>query len=739
MSDILNWIDQQVKDEFKKNRRVMSYDEYLLLVKERPEEQLRGSARYALDMMEHYGSQKLPNGLTRYSLFDQPIDGVAPKLVGHEEVQMQLHQALKSFSRQGLNNQLVLLHGPNGSAKSTIIHALMNGMERYSKEDAGAMYAFNWVFPTERITKGGIGIQSRVEKTDSLDSFAKIPDDEISARVPSELRDHPFLLIPQDQRQSVLEKLLGKERAMKIWEGLPNYLKKGDLDHRSKLIFEALLNANQGDYRKVLRHIQVERFFFMRRYRQGLVTIEPQMHVDAQYHLLSLSKSLSNLPASLQGLNLFTMTGDLVEGNRGAVEYSDLLKRPIDTFKYLLSACETGSVNVGSTIAYLDTLLLGSSNELQLDAFKEFPDFASFKGRMRLIRVPYLLSYSQEQQIYAPILKQFAAEKPVSPHTDWAIALWATLSRLKKPNSVNYPSEVGALVSTLSPLEKAKLLNSGEIPERFAPEERKIVKANLKLISEEYAQIPYYEGRMGASVRELKNILFDASQNPAYPCLSPLSVFAELDRFVQRVTEYEFLRQEVKDDYHDSHKFIDVVTDEYLNVIDKEVRDSVGLYQSNQWEDFMRRYVLHVSCLIKKEKIKNAITGLMENPDMKLIEEFEKIVDASSKEKDIESFRQNIITQVGAWSLDHPNAPVVYSQVFPDFWKRLERYYFETQKMLLTQMHDALPIYNTEGADSLSSDGVKLARKTVESMKSRFGYSDAGAKEVITFLMKKRY
>ena len=233
------------------------------------------------------------------------------------------------------------------------------------------------------------------------------------------MRDHPLLMIPQENRKEFLSKLVGEDKANALWEQMPHYLTQGDLCHRCKQIFDVLLTANGGDYRKVLSHVQVERIYFARRYRKGLVTIEPQMHVDAQYHQLTYNKSMGQLPASLQSLNLFTLTGDLVDGNRGLIEYSDLLKRPVDSFKYLLGACETGSVNVGNSIAYVDTVMIGSTNEMQLDAFKEFPDFTSFKARIELIRVPYLLSVSEEKQIYASQLAQMSGDKHLAPHVAW--------------------------------------------------------------------------------------------------------------------------------------------------------------------------------------------------------------------------------------------------------------------------------------------------------------------------------
>lgn len=738
-AEVLGSIDQKIRKEFESNRRVLSYKEYLLLVGESPVAQTRGSAQYAADMMDHFGREPDPvSGLDRFKVFDLGVDGHAPSVVGQEQVQNQIYRTFKTFSRQKINNKLILLHGPNGSAKSSLIHALMAGFETYSQAPEGAMYTFNWIFPVDKVTKGSLGINSYSKAREEVLSYARLVDEDVAARIPCDLRDHPLLLIPAEQRLATLENLMGKDKAHEVWDRMPVYLTQGGPCHRCKMIADALLTANNGDFHKVLMHVQVERFYYSRRYRSGLVTIEPQMHVDAQFHQLTYNRSMAQLPASLQSLNLFALGGDLVEGNRGLIEYSDLLKRPVDTFKYLLTACETGSVNVGSTIAYLDTLLMGSTNEIQLDAFKEFPDFMSFKARIELIRAPYLLQVGAEKQIYQPQLRQMAGEKHIAPHVAWTVALWAVLTRLKKPNSINFPPNVSALVSNLTPLEKARFYDNGELPGAMAPEDRKILKAARNRLLEEYTNVPYYEGRMGASAREMKSILFDAAQNPEFPCLSPLSVLRQTEEFVKHVSEYEFLKQDVKDGYHNAAEFVNTVRNEYLNRVDREVRDSIGLYDSVQWEEFLRRYVAQISLVLKKEKTKNPITGRMEDPDFSLIAEFEKIVEAPDDSAARDAFRQNIISQIGAWSLDHPKEQVVYAKVFPDFWRKLEKHYFESQKALLTQMHDAIVVYGTDDADP-DSEGSRLARKTVENMRAKLGYCEHCAKEVITFLMKSRY
>jgi serine protein kinase len=194
----------------------------------------------------------------------------------------------------------------------------------------------------------------------------------------------------------------------------------------------------------------------------------------------------------------------------------------------------------------------------------------------------------------------------------------------------------------------------------------------------------------------------------------------------------------VKDGYHDNVEFISTVRKEYTTRIDREVRESIGVYDIKQWEDFLRRYVQHVSLVLKKEKVKNTITGKLDDPDFPLIEEFERIVEAPSSTSDKDAFRQNIISQVGAWSLDHPGQPVVYSKIFPEYFLKLEKHYFETQKGLVTKMHNALKLFGTDDP-SIDQEGHQLAVKTLGHMTQNLGYCEHCAREVVTFLMRTKY
>ena len=733
-------IHESIKAEYEKQRRLLTFDEYLDLLKTEPARQTRSSAQYVTDMMDSFGKTG-----RRFNVFDQEFTDSRFRLVGQEAVQESIYNILKSFIREGVNNKLVLLHGPNGSAKTSIIGCLMRGMEEYSQKPEGAVYRFHWVFPADRHGKPALGLgRDGGASHDDGESYAKLPDTDIAARISCELRDHPLFLIPQKQRVQMLKDL-----------GLPNdfipseYIQKGDLSQKSKKIFEALLRSHKGDYKKVLRYVQVERFYISKRYRDAAVTIEPQMHVDATAQQITMDRSASMLPSSLQFLSLFDLHGDLVDGNRGIVEYNDLLKRPIDAFKYLLTTTETGTVTVGGTTAFIDSLLVGTCNEAQLDAFKEYPDFPSFRARIELVRVPYLLDYKKETEIYKTQVRRLAGDRHVAPHTLESAALWAVLCRLKKPNASHYPGNFAYLVNSITPPEKARLFAEGLMPSRLSSDERKLLKSHVDDIRAEYAAVPYYEGRIGPSPREMKIILFNALERNEKGILSPLGLFDELEDFVKRTSEYDYLREDVVEGYHDCRAFIQTSRDTYLDNLDVEVRASLGVHDDLQYSAFLRKYIMNVTAHLKREKIRNPVTGRDEAADPTLMDEFEKVVGVL---EDREHFRQNIMTQLGVYALENTNASrdgLDYSRIFPDLMKRIRDFYIDEHTQLMKRVYDVITLFEGRGSYPQLNEArtrtveqveaEKIALAMIENMKTKFAYNDVSAREAFVHLFKKRY
>ncbi len=739
--EFLSSLGEKIRDGFSANRRVLSYSEYLSAVLESPRRHLRSSPQYVKDAIDYYGSEDVeyPWGtIRRYKVFDCPWADGRDRLVGQEEVQGRIYRALENFVHEGTSNKLVLLHGPNGSAKSTLVRCIGRGLQHYSTRDEGCLYRFNWIFPAEKLSKGGIGFSgTSLESAAPGDSYAYLPDELIDAKLHDELCDHPMFLLPAGERRAFLDEVVEKNPELGDFV-LADYLQFGKLSHKNRIIYEALLASYQGDYLKVLRHVQIERFFIRSRYREGFVTVEPQLAVDARETQLTMDRSVSALPAALQSLTLYEYSGEVVNANRGLIEYSDLLKRPLEAYKYLLTTVEHASLSLPNATLFLDLVFIGTTNEIHLSAFKEIAEFQSFKGRLELVRVPYLLDFQQEEQIYEQKIREAAGTRHVAPHCSYVAALWAVLTRMRKPQADTYPKEVASLISKLSPMDKAELYSLGRAPEELKADDAKNLVAHLREVWKESESLPDYEGRSGASPRELLTAIFNAANSTTYPYVSPLAVLSEIEDLIKQVSVYEFLkRQALPGGFHAFPDLIERVRERLIDRIDDEVRSSLGLVEETEYERVFQRYVTHVMHWTKKEKVFNPTTKRNEDPDEKMMREVEKTLEVGTS--DSERFRHDLITRIGAWSLDHPNAKPEYTVIFADYFKRLKKDYFEKQKKIVGRGVNEMLMMLTGGEKTLSAEGRKRGAAAVEVFQERFGYIEESARDSVQLLVRSRY
>jgi predicted Ser/Thr protein kinase len=742
--DAKGWLSQatgEMREAFTSNRRVMSFSEYFTLFGTDVRRQVRSAAQYLRDVFDHFGAESVrtPRGpMIRWRLFDCPWDTGKDSLMGQEEVQASVYRLISNFAREGRTNRLILLHGPNGSAKSTFVACLQRAMEHYSTLPEGALYRFNWIFPSQKLTRGGIGFGGgNFESGGAADTFAYLEDDLIEAKIVDEMRDHPLLLLPRGKRRELIEQRLTD--AIRDGYRPADYLLRGDLSHRNRQIFEALLSSYHGDLAKVLRHVQVERFFVSRRYRQAAATVEPQLAVDARSRQLTMDRSLGSLPPALQSLTLYEYQGELVDANRGIVDFADLLKRPLEAYKYLLGTVEQGRISLDVASLELDTVFIGSSNEGYLAAFKEVPEFQSFKGRMELVRVPYLLDFRIEEKIYQAQIKVAHTQsgKHVAPHVASVSALWAVLTRMKKPLAEKYSKTLAEVVGRLGPLEKALLYAESGMPDGTNTDQQRELTAGTEKIARESDNYPNYEGRTGASPREMKLLLMNAAQSTKYQCLSPFAVFDELEELVRGVTVYEFLKQEpLPGGFHENRKFIFQVRDRLIDRIDDEVRTSMGLVEERRYIDQFERYASQASHWVKHEKINNPITGRDEDPDEDFMTEVERMLEVSNRK---DEFRREVISRIGAWSIDHPRQKPDYEKIFPRPIADLREAFFSDRKKQVRKINEDLLVLMTDGPAKMLPDAAAAAQATLDTLKTRFGYCDNCARDAILALIRKRY
>lgn len=734
--DLLGEMTGELRADFEENQRIMSFGEYFEQVLAHPSRHARNAVQYVQGAFVHYGHTKI-GSVTRHLLFDAPFDEGRERMVGQERAQQRVFQLIDGFGRSGRIDKLILLHGPNGSAKSTFVKVLMRALEHYSHQPEGACYRFNWIFPSEKLSRlGGIGFGEGSIKKEELDTFAHLGDEQLEAQISDNLRDHPLLLLPVAQRQRLFARLFEQGEAGGDFV-VSEYLLRGDLSPLNRQIFDALLTAYRGDLERVLKHVQIERFYLSRRYRRGAVTIEPQMRVDAGVRQLTVDRSLQSLPPVLQNLSLFEPVGDLVDANRGIIEYDDMFKRHPDLNKYLLSASERGAVSLDNLILYMDTILIATGNETYLDAFKQTAEYASFKGRVELVRLPYLLDWRAEQSIYEEQLERVDVGKFIAPHTAHVAALWAVLTRLKRPLPEAYPAPFQEVIASLTPLQKAMLYAGGITPHELAPEVARELRSHAETMREEGAQSMAYEGRFGASPREMKMILLSAAQSEGYPCLSPLAVFDALEELVKDASVFLFLQMQPDGEYYAPEPFIEVVRERYVQIIDEEVQDAMGLVDEQQYRDLFARYIEHVVGSIKKEMVYNPITKADEAPDEKFMAEIEESM--GLEDEGARSFRANLISAIGASFIENPDDPVEYKRIFPRQFNALKRSFFDERARQIRKIQENMLTYFGQDIHQLAGQELAAVQTTIANLKLRYGHSDESAREAVAFLLSKRY
>lgn len=728
----------EVATEFRENRRVLSFDEYLALFAATPARFSRDAAAYVRDAFDHFGRDSVdrPWGkLTRYRLFDLPWlpedQARQYALVGQEEVQAEIYRVLSNFVREGRPNRLPLLHGANGSSKSTLAACLMRALEHYSSLDEGALYRFHWVFPSRSTLKGSIGFgdgQSRLAE----DTYAHLPEGDIDSRLFVEVRDHPLFLIPQPQRGPFLERVL--ERAGTA-DALSPFVLRGGLSHKNREVFEALLSSYGGDMAEVLRHVRVERYFISRRYRCGAVTVGPQLSVDAGERQITADRSLGALPSALQATTLFEAFGELVDASGGMLEFSDLLKRPLDAFKYLQQSVETGEVGLRSQNVPLNCFMLASGNELQLTAFRQHPEFQSFRGRLELIRAPYLRSSSDEQAIYdAQIAPQIQAH--VAPHATRVAAWFAVLTRMRRPNPKRHSSALQPLVGELTALEKMDLYDEGRPPARLDDDSKKRLTAAISELYHESDAYLIYEGSTGASPRAMRTVLLDAAQSDQYEYLSPFAVIGALQELCTRVSEYTWLQEEKRSGgYHDVEGFLAAVQSRLLDTLEDEFRVASGLVDAQSYADLLSRYVHNVSYWVKGEKARDKLTGDFHPPDDRLMQEVEALLQSP----DETAVRRNaLINNIAAWAIEHPDQPVEASWVFDSLLTQLREAVFEERRAgLLRLAQDVVLLVREEGV-GLDAGRRRAAQATLDTLCRDHGYIPDSAADAADALARER-
>lgn len=711
-------IKEMLKNFQIKDKNNLTFDDFLETLEKDPKKTLRNSAMYIKDMLDFYGKNK--NG--EFNVFTKD-DELLPPVYGQKNVQTIIYKSLKNFIKEGHNNKFLLFKGPNGSSKTSIVAKIMKGCEEYSQEKEGELHTFSWIFPlslgAQLKSTTGLGLVDNDKKSENTGSFAHAAEDDILTILPSELKDHPILLIPLDIRRKLLHKIYPQSDLAKIKR---TYIYNGDLSQKNKMIFDSLLQTYEGDLSKVFNHVRVEKFNLSKRYSKSLCTIEPYhlQHIDAQAQQITMDRRISNLPPSIEHLNLKNVTGPLVSANRGIIEYSDLFKRHPDTFKYLLMTIENKTLNMNGLLTELDILFIGSSNERQFNQFKQNPDYHSFKGRFKFIHVPYLLNYKEEEKIYVNHVKR-TSNKRFEPYALECISLFNVCLRLFKPQGNNF-STLGVqsqIITNLSSMEKAFVYAKKYKNLKFDGNAVRFLKENERALRKEFFNADLYEGMLGISPREIKELIHDLSDKKSF--VSFLDVISFLEELATHRL-YKKYKENIaeKEHYHKYDELPVVISnlkEYYYSKFKTEAQEALSLIDNLNYDAFVEKYVKILSAQNSGEMIYSELEGKKEPIKEKDILVFEDKLNVDKFNRT--QFRSSVLELT--FNLKRENGKINYKEVYQDLvYDRLVAQYTKKKEASLRDVLSYIKAYEVKES---SEETTKEIEALLDKLHTTYGYS----------------
>ncbi len=141
----------------------------------------------------------------------------------------------------------------------------------------------------------------------------------------------------------------------------------------------------------------------------------------------------------------YSYSGGLNRANQGMLEFVEMFKAPIKMLHPLLTATQEGNYigteNIGAIP--FSGIIMAHSNESEWQSFKTNKNNEAFIDRIYVIKVPYCLRVTEEQRIYAKLIRTSElSTAPCAPSTLEMLARFSVLSRLRHHENSNLFSKM---------------------------------------------------------------------------------------------------------------------------------------------------------------------------------------------------------------------------------------------------------------------------------------------------------
>jgi predicted Ser/Thr protein kinase len=238
-----------------------------------------------------------------------------------------------------------------------------------------------------------------------------------------------------------------------------------------------------------------------------------------------------------------------------------------------------------------------------------------------------------------------------------------------------------------------------------------------------------------ASAREFQTLLNEAALDDQFRSLSPHAITKAIRELSADRSVYDFLRLEADAGYGDIERLTDDVEKEYRRWVQDEVQDAVALVDEKEYERLFEDYFVHVKAFDSNEKVKNRQTGGYETPNEDLMNEVEQVIGIKEKPG---VWRKSLIFRIAAWAIEHPRQPIAYQELFRDIFKALKTAYYKKRESSVALIEEHILRFGTDDWISVPRPMQRQVKRALARMKVKYGYCEACAKEVLSYVLKHR-
>ncbi|WP_436931436.1 PrkA family serine protein kinase [Halosimplex halobium] len=655
-------------------REHRSFDAYLDQLYDEPTIARNAHQRVA-DMFDYYGTEYDEDaGVVEYKLASEdPLNDGENTFYGrivHESIHEFVNKVKSGARGLGPQKRIKLLLGPVGSGKSDFDRQVRRYYEDYTRSEAGRMYTFRW--------------------TNLCDV---IPDqDPADDTVRSPMNQDPLVLLPQEQRDRVIEDINEELDA-------PYTIRNEQaLDPASEFYMDRLLAHYDDDLQQVLEnHVEIIRLIADENMRQAIETFEPKDKKNQDETELTGDVNYSKIAVYGESdPRAFDYSGAFCNANRGIFSGEELLKLQREFLYDFLHATQEQTIKPKNNPRIdIDQVIVGRTNMPEYKDKKGDEKMEAFNDRTKRIDFPYVLQYEEEARIYEKMLNN--ADLPdiiVEPHTLEMAGLFGVLTRIEEPDTGN-----------VTLVQKAKAYN-GEIDEAEDIDVKK-----LRDEAAEKAEIG--EGMEGVSPRFIGDEIAEAimdSMHRSRDFLSPLTTFNHLEANIENHGSIP------EDRFETYHRYLELVREEYKERAIEDVRHALA-YDVDEIQRQGEKYMDHVMAYIDDDTVEDEITGREQEPDEQFLRGVEEKLDLPEDRKD--DFRQ----EVSNWVSRRAREGDTFNPQDNDRLRRaLERKLWEDKKH---NINFSALVSSGEMDDDERNEWIDALIEQ--------GYSEEGAREVLEF------